>query len=97
MHQSLRGVGQDMDDAGASLHLNNAPTFQHISAHFREGEALTLPFLNLKYNPIQVSLSENQAISLNRQKIRSPLMDDRLMALGSIQTRWSFMKLQCNR
>jgi hypothetical protein len=87
-------------DAGASLHLSNAPTFQHISAHFREGEALTLPFLNLKYNPIRihvVSLSENQAISLNRQKIRSPLMADRLMALGSIQTRWPFMKLQCNR
>jgi hypothetical protein len=63
--------------------------------HFREGEALTLPFLNLKYNPIQihvVSLSENQAISLNMQKIRSPLMADRLMDLGSIQNRWPFMK-----
>jgi hypothetical protein len=87
-------------DAGASLHLSNAPTFQHINVHFREGEALTLPFLNLKYNPIRihvVSLSENQAISLNRKKIRSPLMADRLMALGSIQTRWPFMKLQCNR
>jgi hypothetical protein len=50
-------------DAGASLHLSNAPTFQHISAHFREGEALILPFLNLKYNPIWihvVSLSENK-------------------------------------
>jgi hypothetical protein len=42
------------DDAGASLHLSNAPTFQHISAHFREGEALTLPFLNLKYDPIGI-------------------------------------------
>jgi hypothetical protein len=56
-------------DVEASLHLNNAPTFQHISAHFREGEALILPFLNLKYNPIWihvVRLNENQAISLNR-------------------------------
>jgi hypothetical protein len=73
-------------DVGESLHLVNASTFQHIIVHFREGEALILPFLNLKYNPIQihvVSLSENQAISLNRQNIRSPLMVDRLMALGS--------------
>jgi hypothetical protein len=31
-------------DAGASLYLSNVPTFQHINAHFREGEALTLPF-----------------------------------------------------
>jgi hypothetical protein len=29
---------------GASLHLNNGPTFQHISVHFKEGEALILPF-----------------------------------------------------
>jgi hypothetical protein len=86
--------------AGASLHLSNAPTFQHISAHSREGEAPTLPFLNLKYDPIRINvvrLSENQAIPLYRQKIRSPLMADRLMALDSIQTRWPFKKLQCNR
>jgi hypothetical protein len=31
-------------DAGASLHLINASTFQHINMHFIEGEALTLPF-----------------------------------------------------
>jgi hypothetical protein len=87
-------------DAGASLHLSNVPTFQHINAHFKEGEASTLPFLNLKSNPIRihvVRLSEDQAMSLYRKKLRSPLMDDRLMALGSIQTRWPFMKLQCNR
>jgi hypothetical protein len=82
-------------DAGASLHLGNMSAFQHISMHFREGEALILPFLNLKYNPIQihvVSLSENQAISLNRQNTCSPLMADMLMAQGSHQTRWPFMK-----
>jgi hypothetical protein len=87
-------------DAGASLHLSNAPTFQHINAHSREGEAPTLPFLNSKYDPIGINvvrLSEDQAMPLYRQKIRSPLMADRLMALDSIQTRWPFMKLQCNR
>jgi hypothetical protein len=64
------------------------------------GRDINPPFLNFKYNPIEihvVRLSENQAISLNKQKIRSPLMADRLMALGSIQTRWPFMKLQCNK
>jgi hypothetical protein len=41
-------------DAGASLHLSNVPAFHHISVHFREGEALTLPFLNSKYDPIGI-------------------------------------------
>jgi hypothetical protein len=62
---------QSRSDVGESLHLNNVPSFQHINAHFREGEALTLPFLNMKYNPIRihvVSLSENQAISLNKRR-----------------------------
>jgi hypothetical protein len=31
-------------DAGASLHLSNTPTFQHIKAHSRRGEAPTLSF-----------------------------------------------------
>jgi len=35
-------------DAGTSLHLSNAPTFHHINEHFREGEALTLPFLKFE-------------------------------------------------
>jgi hypothetical protein len=43
-------------DVGASLHLNNMPAFQHISVHFREGEALILPFLNLKYIPYRFIL-----------------------------------------
>jgi hypothetical protein len=76
---------------------NYSSTFK---VHSREGETPTLPFLNLKYDPIQINvvrLSENQAIPLSRQKIRSPLMDDRLMALDSIQTRWPLNKLQCNR
>jgi hypothetical protein len=76
-------------DAREFLHLNNAPTFQHISMHFREGEALTLLFLNLKYNPIRIHVvrsSEDKAMSLYRQKLRSSLMADRLMDLGSIQT-----------
>jgi hypothetical protein len=41
-------------DAGASLHLSNVPTFQHISAHSRRGEVPTLSFfpqiLNFKCN-----------------------------------------------
>jgi hypothetical protein len=32
----------------------DAPTNQHIGMHWRKGEALTLPFLNLKYSPIQI-------------------------------------------
>jgi hypothetical protein len=35
-------------DAGASLHLNNMPTFHHINVHFREGEALTLSFFKFE-------------------------------------------------
>jgi hypothetical protein len=63
-----RGIST-LDDAGASLHLSNAPTFQHISAHFREGEAPTLPFLNLKYDPIWIlccKACKNQAMPLYR-------------------------------
>jgi hypothetical protein len=78
----------------------DVPTSQHIGMHWRKGEAQTLPFLNLKYDPIGINvvrLSENQAMPLYRNKIRSPLMVDRLMALDSIQTRWPLMKLQCNR
>jgi hypothetical protein len=74
-------------DAGASLHISNAPTFHHINAHFREGEASTLPFLNLKSNPISIHVvrsSEYQAMYLYRKKLRSILMADRLMDLGSI-------------
>jgi hypothetical protein len=31
-------------DEATSLHLINAPTFQHIKAHSRRGEAPTLSF-----------------------------------------------------
>jgi hypothetical protein len=71
-----------------------------FKAHLREGETPTLPFLNFKYDIIRINvvrLSENQSIPLHRQNKRSPLMVDRLMALNSIQTRWSLKKLQCNR
>jgi hypothetical protein len=55
MHQNyMNNLSQQPIDAGASLHLNNAPTFQHINTHFREGEALTLSFLNLKYDPLGI-------------------------------------------
>jgi hypothetical protein len=87
-------------DAGASFHISrctNKPTHRHIGERERHR---TLPFLNLKYDPIRINvvrLSENQAMPLSRQKIRSPLMADRFMALDSIQTRWPFKKLQCNR
>ena len=87
-------------DAGASLHLRNAPTIQHIGVHWRKGETSTLPFLNLKYNLIGINvvrLSEDQAIPSYRKKIRFPLIAGRLMDLDSIQTKWPFMKLQCNR
>jgi hypothetical protein len=74
---------------------------QHIGMHWGKGEAQTLPFFsNLKYDPTRiyvVRLSENQAMPLYRQNIRSPLMVDRLMALDSIQTKWPLNKLQCNR
>jgi len=79
--------------------LADALASQHINVHSREGEAPTLPFLNSKYDPIGINavrLSEYQAMPLYRQKTRSPLMADKLMALGSIQTIWTFMKLQCN-
>jgi hypothetical protein len=87
-------------DAGASFHISRCANKPTHRVHWRKGEAPTLPFLNLKYDPIGINvvrLSENQAMPLYRQKIRSPLMADRLMALDSIQTRWPFMKLQCNR
>jgi hypothetical protein len=64
-------------DAGASLHISNTLAFHHISAHFREGEAPTLPFLNLKYNPIQIHVvrsSEDQEMSLYKKKLRLTLM-----------------------
>jgi hypothetical protein len=32
----------------------DAPASQHIGMHWRKGEAPTLPFLNLKYDPIQI-------------------------------------------
>jgi len=32
----------------------NASTVQHIGTHWRKGEAHTLQFLNLKYDPIRI-------------------------------------------
>jgi len=68
MFSNIRKVLKEMSfDAGASLHPRNTPTFQHISAHSREGETPTLPFLNFKYDVIGISvirLSENQAMPL---------------------------------
>jgi hypothetical protein len=78
----------------------DAPTSQHIGTHWIKGEASNLPFLNLKYDIMEINvvrLSENQAMPLYMQEIRSPLMDDTLMALDSIQTRCPLKKLQCNR
>jgi hypothetical protein len=48
-------VNTTRSDAGASLHLNSAPTFQHINMHFRrKGGIEPLTFLNLKSDPMGI-------------------------------------------
>jgi hypothetical protein len=42
-------------DAGASLHLSNAPAFHHINAHFRRKKGIEpLTFFYTKSDPMRI-------------------------------------------
>jgi hypothetical protein len=74
-------------DAGESLHLNNAPSRQHIGAHSRRGEAPTLSFFPLFKFQFVLSLIKRckagraKSMNLCRKEMMSPLMVDMMMKI----------------
>jgi hypothetical protein len=90
-------------DAGASLHLSNAPSFQLINAHSRRGEAPTLSFfpsiLNFKceVNTIECCQAGRvELLPLYRLEIRLPLIGLSCTDLEPGLVSEILMFIQCN-